>query len=253
VSGRVLRPIFLVALAVFTVGGLLAVIELPPYAQQVGFYGELLRLIALDETGAVNTVSSVLFDQRSPDTLGEELALFAAATGITLLLRERNEEEELEAPRAAREERTVTPSSETVRIAALALVAPTVLFGIYVVGRGHISFGGGFQGGVLVASGLLLIYLSGRYETLRSLAPDDRLEAIEGFGAGGYVLVGLTTLLLGAAFLQNVLPMGTPGELLSAGTVPLLSFLVGMEVVGAVTLIAVEFQEQQLLLRPAED
>ena len=131
----------------------------------------------------------------------------------------------------------------------LALVGPVVLFGIYVVAHGHLTPGGGFQGGVVLATGALLVYLSGEYVTLRRVSPETLTDAAESAGAAGYVAVGLLGLAAGATFLENVLPLGQPGQLLSAGTIPVLNLVVGLEVAGGFVLLLYEFLEQTLVIR----
>jgi multicomponent Na+:H+ antiporter subunit B len=63
---------------------------------------------------------------------------------------------------------------------------------------------------------------------------------------GGYTVVGLAGLVLGAAFLENVLPVGVTGALLSGGTIQLLSVLVAIEAAAAVVLVIAEIQEEPL-------
>jgi multicomponent Na+:H+ antiporter subunit B len=60
-------------------------------------------------------------------------------------------------------------------------------------------------------------------------------------GAGTYAVMGLVGLIAGAAFLQNVLPLGTPRNLLSGGTIPVINVAVGIEVTAAFVLLAIEF------------
>jgi multicomponent Na+:H+ antiporter subunit B len=84
---------------------------------------------------------------------------------------------------------------------------------------------------------------------LRRVSPQALTDAAEAAGAGGYVAVGLLGLAVGGAFLLNVLPLGTPGKLLSAGTVPLINLLVGLEVAAGFVLLLSEFLEQTLIIR----
>jgi multicomponent Na+:H+ antiporter subunit B len=135
---------------------------------------------------------------------------------------------------------------------SLLMVAPVVLLGIYVAAHGQLSPGGGFQGGVILATALLLVYLAGSYRRMRRIGPVTLVELAEALGAGGFVLVGLAGVLSGAAFLADVLPLGTTGTLLSGGTITLISALIGLEVGASVVLIATEFLEQALEIRGAE-
>jgi multicomponent Na+:H+ antiporter subunit B len=56
-------------------------------------------------------------------------------------------------------------------------------------------------------------------------------------------------MVFATVFLKNFLGFGTPGELLSAGTIPLLSMAVGLEVTGAFVLLWSEFLDQALIVR----
>jgi multicomponent Na+:H+ antiporter subunit B len=87
---------------------------------------------------------------------------------------------------------------------------------------------------------------------MRRIGPVTLVELAEALGAGGFVLVGLAGVLSGAAFLADVLPLGTTGTLLSGGTITLISALIGLEVGASVVLIATEFLEQALEIRGAE-
>jgi multicomponent Na+:H+ antiporter subunit B len=123
-----------------------------------------------------------------------------------------------------------------------------VAFGGYVVIHGQLTPGGGFQGGVVLAAGVLAVLLAGRYLALRVLAPRLGLEAAEALGAASYGLIGLGGLLFGSAFFDNFLPLGQAGHLLSAGTMPLNSLAVGIEVAAAFLLTWTEFLDQALLV-----
>jgi multicomponent Na+:H+ antiporter subunit B len=124
-----------------------------------------------------------------------------------------------------------------------------LLIGLYVVAHGHLTPGGGFQGGVILASGWVLIYLADELKTFRRLTPEGVVEAAEALAAGAYVFVGAGGLLAGREFLANVLPFGQPGSLLSAGTILLLNLGVGVEVGAAFVLLSAEFLRQVLEMR----
>ena len=240
--------VFLVAAAV--AGALLVwgLSGLPDYGIYRGPYGDVLNAVAVGERHATNVVAAVTFDYRGVDTMGEEYILFAAVIGVAILLRAQRDERE-EAPDEDAADRRAPGTSNAVRVLGLALLGPVVLFGIYVVAHGHLSPGGGFQGGVLLATGALLVYLSGEYVTLRRVRPAALIDLAESSGAAGYVAIGLLGLAAGGTFLENVLPLGQPGALLSAGTMPLINLAVGVEVAAGFVLLLSEFLEQTLVLR----
>jgi multicomponent Na+:H+ antiporter subunit B len=196
-----------------------------------------------------NVVSSVNFDQRAFDTLGEEFVLFGAAVAALLLLRRMRDEQE----GSGFEEVGPGDVWSAVNLAGFALLAPTILVGLYVVAHGAVSPGGGFQGGAVLATGLHLAYLAGDYKVLQRLRPLAVFDVAEAVGAAGFVLLGVSGLFLGDPFLTNWLPTGTLGSLTSAGMVELLNVAVGMEVASALILLLSKFLEQALLVHEPED
>ncbi len=222
---------------------------LPKFGHYHGVYGRAIDRVAVRERHATNTVNSVTFDYRGIDTVGEEFILFAAVMGVTMLLRLQREESE-GPPEDHAAKRRIPHTSDAVRIAALSLVAPSVLLGCYVVSHGHLTPGGGFQGGVVLAAGPALIYLAGRYLTFRQLSPIALLDFAEGAGAAGFVIVGVTGLLAGASFLSNVWPLGrTVGSIFSGGMLPAINVSVGLEVAAGTVFVVWEFLEQTLAVR----
>jgi multicomponent Na+:H+ antiporter subunit B len=219
--------------------------ELTPFGTPSGPANAVVRTL-VHERHAANAVNGVTYDLRALDTLGEELILFVAALGSAVLLRhgrgevEEERDEEEDGPPAAR-------IADALRVAGAALVGPLVVLGVYVIVHGHLSPGGGFQGGVIVAAGLLLVYAAGRIIALERVEPIALVEAVESAGAMAYALVAIGGLVFAAAALANFLPFGTTGNLLSAGTIPVLSVAVGVEVTGAVALILTELLDQTLL------
>jgi multicomponent Na+:H+ antiporter subunit B len=221
---------------------------LPDFGNYRGPYGDVLLGRAVQERKATNVVAAVVFDYRGFDTFGEEFILFAAVMGVALLLRAQRGEEERE-PADVSPERKVPHDSDAVRELNLAMVAPVVLFGLYVVAHGHLTPGGGFQGGVVLATAPLFLYLGGEYLGFRRLSPEPLIESAEGVGAGSYAVVGLFGLVVGGAFLENVLPLGVPGELNSSGTIVVINTFIGLAVAAGFVLLLSEFLEQTLELR----
>jgi multicomponent Na+:H+ antiporter subunit B len=221
---------------------------LPDFGHYRGPYGDVLNDVSVPERHITDVVTAVNFDYRGFDTLGEEFILFAAVVGVAILLRAQRDEEERE-PLEFAFGRSAPRTSDAVRALAFGLVGPTVVTGVYVVAHGHLTPGGGFQGGVVLATALLLVYLAGEYSVLRKAAPLSLVEVCEGVGGGGFALIGLAGVVAGAAYLENVLPLGQVGHLNSAGTVPLINMSVGLEVAAGFVLILVEFLEQTVMVR----
>jgi multicomponent Na+:H+ antiporter subunit B len=241
VSARTRLALFLVAGA-----GLAALLGwgvagLPAFGDYHGPYGLVLNQVALGERHTTNVVAAVVFDYRGFDTLGEELMLFAAVAGVALILREAREEEAKQVVDAVR--------SEPVRAVGLAAVPLVVLLGLYVVAFGYLTPGGGFQGGVVVALGLLLVYLAADHRSYQTLTPTRIVDVFEGGGAAVFVALALGALAGGLAFQENFLPLGKIGLLTSSGSIPLLNWATGIEVTAAFTLLFGEFLEEVMVRR----
>jgi multicomponent Na+:H+ antiporter subunit B len=223
-----------------------AVAGLPDFGHPRGPYAVLAPQIVLNERHVANAVTGVNFDLRGFDTLGEELILFVAALGATVLLRAQRPERGVEAAEAA-EERRAAGTADALRALGAVIVGPMVLLGIYIVVHGALTPGGGFQGGVILAGALLLVYTAGQVVAVQRVRPVSLVEVADAAGAAAYTLVALAGLVFGVAVMDNVLPIGTTGSLLSGGFVPVLSVAVGVEVTAGVTLILSEFVDQILL------
>ena len=172
----------------------------------------------IDENRGANLVTSVIVNYRGFDTLGEVTVLFLSVAGAGFVLRRR----EGLTPLVAR------PSSEILQTGARMLFAPLIVFGAYIFVHGHLSPGGGFQGGAVVASAVMLLLLADRDHHL----PHGFMSWLESAAGLGFVLVGLAGLMISGSFLSNqgVLPLGTWNRLFSGGVIPVLYILVGLTV-----------------------
>ena len=152
---------------------------------------------------------------RAIDTLGELSILFAAAVSAGLVLGRRH----------------TTAGTQTKGGFILAtggsLLFPLMMtIGFYIIFHGHLTPGGGFQGGVILAAAFFLPLLARPGARLHHKT----LSLIEGFAGASFILVGLLAMLEGKAFLQPLLVQDTLGQLISAGTLPLLYLAVGLKV-----------------------
>jgi multicomponent Na+:H+ antiporter subunit B len=250
---NVRRTVFLLAiggLGAFYLWGLTA---LPGFGHYPGPYGPSVTSRSVPQANATGVVSAVNFLYRGFDTLGEEFILFVAAAGVSTVLRRlRRERERSPVDEAA--DRHVPETSDAVRMVALLLAGPIVLFGWFLASHAQTSPSGGFQGGVVLASALVMVYLAGQYVAFRRLRPMDLVDAAEAIGAGAFAAIGVSALFFGLAYLANVLPLGrTPGAVDSSGTIALISFFVGVEVSAAFVLVVAELLEQTLVIREGGD
>ncbi|MGE5945068.1 MAG: hydrogen gas-evolving membrane-bound hydrogenase subunit E [Betaproteobacteria bacterium] len=171
------------------------------------------------EIGAANIVTAIVVTYRGLDTLGEVTVLFLSATIVGLVLARGSGHGRIPSIR--------TPVGELLGTGARVLVPLILLLGVYVFVNGHLTPGGGFQGGAIVASGILLLLLA---DPLRQFS-HGLIAAIESVAGIAYVAIGVLGLVLAGGFLDNrILPLGTFGELASAGAIPLIYSLIGLKV-----------------------
>jgi multicomponent Na+:H+ antiporter subunit B len=112
-------------------------------------------------------------------------------------------------------------------------------FGVYVIANGHLSAGGGFQGGAIVASGVMLMLLARPQVVLNGAA----LSIIESVAGVLYVALGILGLGLAGGFLDpRFLPLGEFGAFVSAGAIPLISALLGIKVGAELSVIIDRFR-----------
>lgn len=172
------------------------------------------------ETGAQNVVTAIIVTYRGLDTLGEVTVLFLTAAIVALVLAQSR------GPKAARGA-GMLPAGELLQTGTKMLVPLIALFGAYVFLNGHLTPGGGFQGGAILASGVLLVLLADPARRF-SHALIARIESVSGLA---YVAIGLAGIALAGGFLDNrILPLGQFGALLSGGAIPLIYILVGLKV-----------------------
>lgn len=249
-TGGQRRALAIVGLAPLAIAVAFGVFALPYFGTYPGPYGDVINHTAVPLRHILNTISAVNFDYRGFDTMGEEFILFVGVSSLAVLLKPKIDEP----PRSVEEAtgRRVRPTSLAARLAGQWLSAFTLLFGLYVMLHVHLSPGGGFQGGVIVATAWLTVYLAIGRTRFHAIAPESAFEPTEAIGVGGYVATGLLAVLAGGAFLQNVLPLGTPGEFLSSGMVLVLNACIGVAVAAGFVTVAGAFEQALSVTDPDE-
>ena len=241
-----MRPRILLFLAALLLSLPLAIAGLrglPAFGHYRGPYGDIVNRIAPPERHVTNMVTAVTFDIRGFDTMGEEFILFAAVTGVVMLLRGSRGEETSAAP-ATLPGRPVRRRSAAVTALGRWLAALTFLWGLYVVLHAQLTPGGGFQGGAVIGSAMLLTYLGDGYRAWRRAMPSQALDIGEAIGAGGFVLAGLLPMAVGAAFLQDTLPLGHTSALLSGGLILVVNLATAFAVACGFAMMFLEFLEE---------
>jgi multicomponent Na+:H+ antiporter subunit B len=229
---------------------------LPAFGAFHGVDGLILGHVTVAQRRATDVVTAITFDYRGLDTMGEEFILFAASIGVVVLLREQRDERRESNTESDRQSepaghdsaRANRPHTSPALIAiGRLLVGPVIVLGIYVATHGQLTPGGGFQGGVVLAAAVILVFVAVGRVAMAPIRSTGAAELLEAAGAGGYVALGIGGLVAGDRFLSNFLPVGLKGSLLSGGTIASLSAVVGLEVAGAITVIVTEFVDQRLL------
>lgn len=219
---------------------LLAFRGMPSFGSSHHPYRDLAVPAAVSH-GTANVVASVNFDQRAVDTLGEETILFGSVLAVTVLLRPAHDER----PQPAEGSRVPL---EATRLFGYLLLPLTLAVGLDIVVHGHVTPGGGFQGGMVLATGVHLLYVAGQYRSLEQLRPMPLFEISEAVGVVAFPVLGFAGIAVSGSFLANVLPYGSFGQLLSSGSVLLLNVAVGMAVASGGIVLLAQFFEQVFLV-----
>ena len=209
---------------------LLAVANLPPYgsdsAPTVNEVAQRYVEKGTEETGAVNIVAGMILDYRAFDTLGESFVLFTAMCAVTMLMN---------APGKRRvrklDQDIVDYYQDPIIRTVCKLVIPIILvFGIYILLNGHLSPGGGFSGGAIMASALIIYALVWGGERAARAIPAKAVRIIVLCALGFYACSKTYSFFTGANHLHSIISPGTPGRILSAGLILPLNVAVGFVV-----------------------
>src|SRR5262245_26929411 len=186
--------------------------------------------------GAPNVITGILLTYRGFDTLGEVAVLFMVAASVGLVLGTERSQRTVSSENRPDDAR---PSSEIVRTGTEILVPLISIFAAYIIMNGHLSAGGGFQGGAVIASGVLLMLLA-----YPQYQPNlEFLSVTESVAGALFVFAGIAGLIVARRVLDNrILPLGQFGAFFSAGAIPLLSVLLGIKVGCELSVILEKFR-----------
>lgn len=141
--------------------------------------------------------------------------------------------------------------SSVVTITADIMFPFIMIFGAYIVLHGHLTPGGGFQGGAVMASGVALLLIAHSDRDIDHLVPKQMLKNAEAIGLLTFVLSALVAVFLGSGFFKNWLVntgllFGTPieygsnpGYLNTGGIIPVMNIAVGLEVLAGLSLVVI--------------
>jgi len=120
------------------------------------------------------------------------------------------------------------------------IIIPLIfVFGFYIIIHGHLSPGGGFAGGVIMAGAFILQILAHGILLPKLRKEEHGMEFLESVAILGFlILAGVGLLFSGSVvFFANFINRGTLGDLLSAGFIPIENLIVGAEVCAAISAI----------------
>lgn len=179
----------------------------------------------LKETGAVNMVTGMILDYRAFDTFGESCVLFIASCCVLALLRiDQKTERYLD-------DRIFEPKNDIIlQKCATVLVPVILLFGVYIILNGHLSPGGGFSGGAVMGSGLILYLNAFGFQKTERFFNEKVYRRITVSALTFYCLAKSYSFFTGANHLESGIPLGTPGAILSSGLILPLNICVGLVV-----------------------
>ena len=187
----------------------------------------------LEETGAVNIVAGMILDYRAFDTLGESHVLFTALICVMILLRRdrKNMRTAYEDYYRIREEDYFPTDRDPIARRVGAILVPCILlFGVYILLNGQISPGGGFSGGAVLGAGLVIFASTCGDSTVDRFLTKGVFQWTAFFALSFYSFAKGYVFFMGANRLENHIPKGIPGAILSGGLILPLDIAVGLVV-----------------------
>lgn len=181
----------------------------------------------MEESGAVNMVTNMILSYRGFDTFGETCVLFVAATCVIILLRK--SEEEIENAKETDWKYEPKPDAILQKI-TLILVPVIFLYGFYIILNGHLSPGGGFSGGATVGAGLILYVTTFGFHKTQRFFNEKTYDMVKVGALSLYSVTMIYYFYTGANLIENHIPLGTPGDILSSGMILPINIFVGLEV-----------------------
>jgi len=210
---------------------------------------DYLELNGREQTGAINLVSAIYLGYRVFDTLGETIVLLVAVSGTIGILTRAGailpegysatgvDTHEGELFVITREKRLSHAMRTNLLEVVTGVLGPIVLlFGFYVMLYGHLSPGGGFQGGVVIASGVTFIGLGNRLGSSTRLTDPNMLHRIEAASFLLLILASLVGVLFGGGFFMTP-PI--PAGFSAATPIIVLNAVIGLKVGAGIGLLCI--------------
>lgn len=182
----------------------------------------------LSETGALNAVAGMILTYRAFDTFGETNVLFIATCCVMILLMV---DDAILKKQEALNDRRYEPKNDTILQGAALVLCPIIfIFGIYIILNGHLSPGGGFSGGSIMGAGLILYVSAFGFKKTQRFFDEHIYKIAKITALCMYGLIGTYFYMTGANGIENHIPLGIPGRILSGGIILPIDICVGLEV-----------------------
>ena len=182
----------------------------------------------LQETGALNIVSGMILTYRAFDTFGETNVLFIATCCVMIMLMA---DDAILKKRDIMNDRRFEPKNDVILQGVAFILCPVIfIFGIYIILNGHLSPGGGFSGGSIMGAGLILYTASFGFKKTQRFFDEHVYKVAKITALCMYGLIGTYFYMTGANGIENHIPLGIPGHILSSGIILPINICVGLEV-----------------------
>ena len=182
----------------------------------------------LQETGALNIVSGMILTYRAFDTFGETNVLFIATCCVMIMLMV---DDAILKKRAIMNDRRFEPKNDVILQGVAFILCPIIFtFGIYIILNGHLSPGGGFSGGSIMGAGLILYVAAFGFNKTQRFFDEHVYKIAKITALCMYGLIGTYFYMTGANGIENHIPLGIPGHILSSGIILPINICVGLEV-----------------------
>lgn len=182
----------------------------------------------LQETGAMNIVSGMILTYRAFDTFGETNVLFIATCCVMVLLMV---DDVILKKQEVKNDRRFEPKNDAILQGTAFVLCPIIfIFGIYVILNGHLSPGGGFSGGAILGAGLILYVSAYGFKKTQKFFNEHIYKIAKITALCMYGIIGSYFYITGANGIENHIPLGTPGHILSGGIILPIDICVGLEV-----------------------
>ena len=211
---------------------LVTVADLPPFGHERNpANNEVIRRYVehgWHETGAQNIVAGLILDYRAFDTFGESSVLFTAASSVLMILGNSRSGKKRSRLRLEKNR-----NDDVILSGIASLAIPVILMmGCVVVINGHLSPGGGFSGGAILSTALILCANAYGFEKVRRFFNERVFIVLSSTALMIYAISKGYSFFTGANQLHSIIPKGTVGAILSAGLILPLNICVGLIVAG---------------------